>query len=475
MLWTAGESVVAEAYCERCAKRSARAFARPCVREAAGFTRRDRGFLSILQLARLKARRGSTQNETPDTPVWWVGAEPAKGPVGVIHRPQFLVSPNVRRLAWAALGLTGFVVAARAVLGTERGEALAPPAKAHTPTTLPSTRPRPVAHTASQANTVIVLVVDGVRWQEIFTGVDAKLARRHGMRAERLRPAAKLVPHLTRLRTELGASIGAPGVGQPMVASGPAFQSLPGYMELLSGKPAPYCQNNRCGSVRYATLMDEVSRVSSSLGDAALFASWPHLIHAAALEPERVLISAGRKGGTHLERLYRSPERAELRRAALRAGPSPSKGDFRGDTFTARLALDYLVSERPRFLFVSLGETDTYAHAGNYPAYLNALTKADRVIGDFTSIVQRLNLAGHRTTLVVTTDHGRDKRARDHGAAAPESARVWLVASGYAVHRRGAVPSPFQRRLADVAPSVRRLLGLGEPREQPGLSELFVE
>ena len=401
---------------------------------------------------------------------------PAKARVGVFVRLRFQVSSSVRRLLWVALALSGVVAVAVAALSSLHAKALEPAGEAPSLASLRSAAPSAGPQSKSYASTVVLLVIDGVRWQEVFSGVDAKLARRHGMRPERLLPAAGLLPHLTRLRTELGASIGAPGAGRPMFASGPAFRSLPGYMELLSGKPAPYCRSNRCGSVRYPTLMDDVEQAWPRLGDAALFASWPHLIHAAALEPDRVLISTGREGGTHLERLYRSPERIAVRQAAMRAGPSPSKGDFRADTFTAQLALDFLASERPRFLFVSLGEADTYGHAGNYPAYLNALTRADRIIGDFTSVVQRLNLAGHRSTLVVTTDHGRDDQARDHGAHAPESARVWLVAGGYAVRRRGAVPSPAQRSLSDIAPSVRRLLGLGGAGEQQaGLSELFVE
>lgn len=318
------------------------------------------------------------------------------------------------------------------------------------------------------ANTVIVLVIDGIRWQEVFTGVDRKLAQRHGLEGTP-RTASELVPNLHALRTEVGAAVGAPGVGPPLRASGPVYRSLPGYMELLSGRPAEYCLSNRCGSVRYPTLIDRVSDGEPEA--AALFASWPHLLHAAAVKPERGVVSAGRTGGTNLERLYRSPVRATLRARAVAAGPAPSKGDFRRDAFTAALALDYLNHERPRLLFVSVGEADAWGHANNYSAYLTALHQADAFVGELLSLSTRLNRAGHRTTLIVTTDHGRDQQAREHGPGIPESGRVWAIAGGFGVEARGDVPLEQPKTLSAIAPSVLCLLGLGGA--EAGLAELF--
>ncbi len=315
---------------------------------------------------------------------------------------------------------------------------------------------------------MIVLVIDGIRWQEVFTGVDRSLARIHGF-AGTPRTASELVPNLHLLRTEAGAAVGAPGVGHTLRASGPVYRSLPGYMELLSGRPAEYCLSNRCGSVRSPTLIDRVGEHAP--GAAALFGSWPHLIHAAALQPERGMVSTGRSGGTNLELLYRSQLRASLRVRAAAAGPAPSKGDFRGDAFTAALALDYLNHERPRLLFVSVGEADVWGHANNYGAYLAALQRADAFAGELLAASTRLNRAGHRTTLIVTTDHGRDRRAREHGPGIPESGRVWAIAGGFGVNARGDVPLEQPRTLSAIAPSVLCLLGLGAA--EAGLPELF--
>ena len=367
-------------------------------------------------------------------------------------------------LGWLVL----LVVIGGLTLAFDRVRAHASPA--HTPTLLEVPAIVPPAATPQQvhAHTVSVLVIDGIRWQEIFTGVDRRLARRHGIEGDS-RTSSQLVPNLYLLRTKEGVAVGAPGVGPALRASGPVYRSLPGYMELLSGRPAEYCLSNRCGSVRYPTLIDRVSE--GEPGTAALFASWPHLIHAAALESERGLVSTGRTGGTNLDLLYRSQARSTLRARALAAGPSPSKGDFRADVFTAGLALDYLKHERPRLLFVSVGEADVWGHAKNYPAYLAALHDADGFVGELLVASTGLNQAGHRTTLIVTTDHGRDAKAQEHGPGIPESARVWAIAGGFGVRRRGDVPLEHPKTLSAIAPSVVCLLGLG--RTEAGLSELF--
>jgi len=372
-----------------------------------------------------------------------------------------------RRPAWLGwVALLGVVVGLTLVF--DRVRAHASPALALPVVELP-TLDEPVTTPAqAHADTVIVFVIDGIRAQEIFSGPDPKLVRKHGIEA-RPESAAELVPTLHLLATRQGAAVGAPGVGPTFRASGPVYRSLPGYMELLSGRSAEYCLSNRCGSVRYPTLLDRVGQ--GTPGSAALFGSWPHLIHAAALEPEHALISAGRDGGTNLDLLYRSPTRAALRDRARAAGPRPSKGDFRADAYTAALALDYLEHEHPRLLFVSVGEADVWGHANNYRAHLTALHQADAVVAEFFAASERLNRSGHRTTLVVTTDHGRDAQAREHGPGILESGNVWAIAAGFGVERRGNVPLERAKTLSAIAPSVLYLLGAEEALN--GLPELF--
>jgi arylsulfatase A-like enzyme len=151
--------------------------------------------------------------------------------------------------------------------------------------------------------------------------------------------------------------------------------------------------------------------------------------------------------------------RAILEQGA-RANPRPGHDAFRPDRYTAELALRYLEAERPAFLFVGLGEPDEYAHEDDYRGYLGSLRAADDFFGRLFAVLDRMGERGRRSLVLVTADHGRGRDYRDHGAWMPESARVWLMALGGPVRARGFVQTPFARRLSDVAPTIRQVVGL---------------
>lgn len=313
-------------------------------------------------------------------------------------------------------------------------------------------RPHPV---------VVLVAVDGVRWQEVFRGVDPALARRFRLKQSEVVGAEALMPNLHRIVHEEGAAIGAPGSGPEMVASGPNWVSLPGYLEIFRGRRHSRCTENTCPPTSDRTLADEFAALSDGWAtEVAVIASWPGILRAAARYPERLVVSAGRRGGPTRHYLSEDAESASWLARGASAQAYPGHGDYRPDRFTAPLALRYLETQSPRFLFVGLGDTDAFAHRGLYRDYLAALRFADRTIGDISRQLGTLRAKGYPTTLIVTTDHGRGPRFAGHGAVAPESARVWLVASGSSINARGPVASPEMRRLADIAPTVRRLAGL---------------
>jgi len=108
-----------------------------------------------------------------------------------------------------------------------------------------------------------------------------------------------------------------------------------------------------------------------------------------------------------------------------------------------------------------LGEPDEYAHKNDYAAYLRSLRAADRVVGRIATYLEEAAARGRRSLLLVTTDHGRGDDFRHHGGDVPESGRVWLLASGRGVVRRETLPISRIVHLADIAPTVRTLAGVG--------------
>ena len=84
-------------------------------------------------------------------------------------------------------------------------------------------------------------------------------------------------------------------------------------------------------------------------------------------------------------------------------------------------------------LYVSLGETDDWAHAGRYDLYLDAATKNDQFIRQLWEAAQQIDQYKGSTTLILTTDHGRgDGREgwKSHSATLPGSDRMWFAVMG---------------------------------------------
>ena len=104
-----------------------------------------------------------------------------------------------------------------------------------------------------------------------------------------------------------------------------------------------------------------------------------------------------------------------------------------------------------------------------------AIHRADDIIGRLVGVLDRLGERGRNTHVVVTADHGRAHDFKDHGSM-PEAARVWMLAAGPRFLARGPVASAHPRRLADIAPTLRLVLGLPpDTSERSGvpIDELF--
>lgn len=311
---------------------------------------------------------------------------------------------------------------------------------------------------------IVVVTLDGVRWHEVFEGVDARLAAEHGLPASAVVTARQLLPNLYAIIDSDGAALGAPGHGAAISASGPEFLSLPGYAELLTGRSVTGCANNQCAGIAAHTIIEELSSGARDRADVAAITSWSEIARVTSRGDCDAAISSGRRGGSGRQLFARDTEGARLLSLAEAAPQGVGDAEFRPDTLTADLAVHHLKTRAPKFLFLGLGEPDEFGHLDDYAGYLAALRRADGRIAEIDGVLRRLAAHGTRTALFVTADHGRADSFVNHGERYPESARVWLVAAGSAVGARGLVSAPRARRLADLAPTMREIAHL--PRDE---------
>ncbi len=245
----------------------------------------------------------------------------------------------------------------------------------------------------------------------------------------------------------------------PYEASGPNFISLPGYTEMLSGQPA-LCQENECVFRPLYTVADSFRDAGASRDEVAVIASWEKLETVASHDASSIVVTTGRSHGATRDLLRTDAELATLLDEGEHADPAPGHDDYRPDRYTAEIATRYLALRRPRFLFVALGDTDEYGHQGDYDAYLDALRRADRTVGEIMRITDAWAREGDDTVILVTADHGRAKNFLDHGRDYPESRRTWLIGAGREFH-----PAARGGRLADIAPAIEGWAGIAPPSE----------
>jgi 2,3-bisphosphoglycerate-independent phosphoglycerate mutase len=118
-------------------------------------------------------------------------------------------------------------------------------------------------------------------------------------------------------------------------------------------------------------------------------------------------------------------------------------------------------SGRFDFIVVNIGDADAAGHTGDLGTAIEAVERVDGVLGRIADSVQAAGGA-----LLVTSDHGNCEMMRDPVTGAPHTGHtandvpVILSAPGHYLFRDGS--------LADVAPTVLKLLGLAPPEEMTG-------
>ena len=146
-------------------------------------------------------------------------------------------------------------------------------------------RPRPHRPAVDTGANVILVTLDGVRWQEFFgSAPDPRMS--HGDQRE-------IFPHLWRTLSREGAMFGSPRTTSRMVVSNPVKVSLPGYQSIMAGR-AQFCLNNECSRIGRETFPERVSReLGLARGQVAAIASWKKIPLAFESQEGALFVNAG--------------------------------------------------------------------------------------------------------------------------------------------------------------------------------------
>lgn len=333
------------------------------------------------------------------------------------------------------------------------------------------------ADAAPKTRNVVILMADGLRWQEVFQGADPDLLNKENggvndvpaLKAQYWRTTpeerrATLMPFLWGVVRLNGQIFGNYAEGSEVAVTNGLNFSYPGYSETLCGFVDTGVNSNDKIPNPNITVLEWLNGRPSLHTKVAAFGAWD--VIPSIVNEKRCGFQVN--GGYDPLPAPRTPTIAMLNR--LKSDLPKHWGGEPYDALTFNTALEYLKVRKPRVLFISLGETDEWAHEGDYAEYLRSAQRHDNYANLLWETLQSMPEYRDRTTLVLTTDHGRGEAPtgwRGHGTSLPGSKRTWLAVMGPDTPAQGeqkAVPAVTQTQ---IAATVAALLGEDYRAAQP--------
>ncbi|GAA3750987.1 alkaline phosphatase family protein [Terriglobus aquaticus] len=314
-------------------------------------------------------------------------------------------------------------------------------------------------------------MTDGLRWQELFRGADASLLTKENywdgrdpapLQQRFLAPTAgerraKLMPFFWSLFAKEGVVFGDQDAGSTASVTNGFNFSYPGYSETLTGHGDPRIDSNDNKPNPNRTVLEWLNTQPRLHNSVAAFGAW---------EVISGVVNARRCGftvNTSYAPLQLSPSTPVLDAINLQKQYAPHVWDDESfDAPTFFTALEYLRVKRPHVLFLSLGETDDWAHGKNYGEYLLSANRVDTYLETLWTTLQAMPQYRDNTAILFTTDHGRGATGdgwTSHGQKLPESKNIFIAVMAPGLPARGVLTQVPAVTQSQIAATMSRFLG----------------
>jgi hypothetical protein len=319
----------------------------------------------------------------------------------------------------------------------------------------------------STVRNVVVITLDGMRWQELFGGVERTLLgtdekeitasssfKRFWQDTPEERRAA-LMPFFWTVVARQGQVFGDPARGSLAHVTNGLWFSYPGYSEMLAGVVDPRVESNDKIPNPNVTVLEWLNGLPGYRGRVAAFGAWDVLPSIVNTSRSRLPVGDGYPP-VPVPRTDRERAINDLAEDLPRLWDGAPL-----DAPIMQAALECLRERRPRVLYVMLGETDEWAHEKRYDLYLDAAFRSDRFIRRVWETIQRMPAYANKTALVLATDHGRGATNADwtdHGRKVPAAEATWMAVMGPETPALGVRESVTVSN-AQMAATVAALLG----------------
>ena len=271
-----------------------------------------------------------------------------------------------------------------------------------------------------KAENILIVTLDGLRWQEVFGGADETLLdtklggvsdlpglKRRYWRESVEERRAVLMPFLWGTIAKHGQLFGNPSRKAVARSTNGLKFSYPGYSEMFCGFVDRRVDSNAKKDNPNLSVLEFLNGRPAFKGRVEAVCTWDVFPSIFRVRTSRLPVHAGWEPFKGADLTDRERYVNEFMERVPRYWP-----DNTFDVFTMEAARSALERHKPRVLYVGLGETDEWGHGRRYDLYLDAANKSDRFLAETWQALQSLPQYKDRTALVVTTDHGRGSTAR---------------------------------------------------------------
>lgn len=319
----------------------------------------------------------------------------------------------------------------------------------------------------SKTENIVIVTLDGMRWQELFGGADSVLLRNSNYTKERQNTTKlfwevnqkerreKLFPFIWNTISVHGQIHGNRKEGSKVNVANPYHFSYPGYNEILTGFPDSAVNSNDKILNKNTNVLEYINNQEGYKGKVAAFTTWDVFPY---------IINKWRNGiyvNADVDTLKFENSRLQLVNDLQFLTAKPI--DVRPDVVTYLAAREYLKAFHPKVLYIAFDETDDFAHAGEYDQYLKSAHAEDAMLADIWKILQSDSQYKNNTTLLVTCDHGRGDINKDnwrhHGQQIAESGETWFAIMGPGIKNKGESTIQEQIYQEQYAATLAALLG----------------
>lgn len=306
------------------------------------------------------------------------------------------------------------------------------------------------ANAQNKSNKIVIVTLDGLRWQEVFRGADSTIINsaltqdKKGINGlfwnDDLATRRKmLMPFLWSTIVENGQLYGDRDMGNKEEVANQYHFSYPGYNEIMTGFPDTRVNSNDKVYNPNVNVLEFINKQKGYEGKVAAFSSWDVFPYILNDKRSGVLVNSG------ISDLETANPKIKMLNKMQHEMLSPVGDDVRPDVLTYQFAKQYMLDQHPKVLYIAFDETDDYAHGGFYQFYLKQAHNEDKMLADLWNTLQNDPYYKDQTTLFITCDHGRGDENpnawRSHGTDIKNSEQTWFAVIGPETPAVGIMPA----------------------------------